>query len=318
MTASNISTTDPFGYERALTSPCPETTQVQSSAVSWGAIIAGAAAAASLSLILLMLGIGLGLSSVSPWAYNSISASAFGISTILWLAFTQIITSGMGGYLAGRLRTKWIAVHTDEVFFRDTAHGFLAWAVASLATAALLTSVIGAIVSGGIQVGADVAVKDPGSMRSDRMKPENESLRYFVDSLFRTNTNVVATTETFLEGALSVSTTHPTTAEPTSEVSRIFKNAILTGSLPQDDMRYVGQMVAQRTRLTQQDAEQRVNNTYAQLQTKQLAEETTAKNVADAARKTSVYASLWIFISLLIGAFIASLAAIYGGRMRDL
>lgn len=62
----------------------------------------------------------------------------------------------MGGYLAGRLRTSWTDVHTDEVYFRDTAHGFLAWAVSSLATAALLTSVIGSIVGGGVQAGASV------------------------------------------------------------------------------------------------------------------------------------------------------------------
>src|SRR5664280_2000046 len=147
MTLPNTSVTDEYA----------EPIQTQASAVSWGAIVAGAAAAAALALILLMLGTGLGLSSVSPWAYSGVSATTFGVSTILWLTFTQLVASGMGGYLAGRLRTKWVAVHTDEVYFRDTAHGFLAWAVASLATAALLTSVIGSIVGAGIQAGAVVA-----------------------------------------------------------------------------------------------------------------------------------------------------------------
>ena len=108
------------------------------SAVSWAAIEAGAAAAASLSLILLILGVGLGLSSVSPWARDGISAGAFGVSTILWLTLTQLFAAAMGGYLAGRLRTRWTEVHTDEIYFRNTAHGFVAWAVATLATAALL------------------------------------------------------------------------------------------------------------------------------------------------------------------------------------
>src|SRR5690606_19669147 len=124
------------------------------SAVSWGAIFAGATAAAALSLILLMLGTGLGMSSVSPWAQDGISATTFGVSTIIWITFMSITASGLGGYLAGRLRTKWVGVHTDEVYFRDTAHGLLAWAVATFATAALLTSVMGAIVGGGIKVGA--------------------------------------------------------------------------------------------------------------------------------------------------------------------
>ena len=124
------------------------------SAASWAAIFAGATAAAALALILLLLGTGLGLTTVSPWANNStnngISATSFGLTAILWLSFTLVVSYGMGGYLAGRLRTRWLSVHSDEVYFRDTAHGFLTWAVASLASAALLTSVIGSIVGTGL------------------------------------------------------------------------------------------------------------------------------------------------------------------------
>ena len=121
------------------------------SAVSWGAVFAGAAAAAALSLILLLLGTGLGLSSVSPWNAEGIDASTFGVSSILWITFMQLAASALGGYLAGRLRTKWSGVNGDEVYFRDTAHGMLAWAVATLGTAALLSSVVGAILGGGVQ-----------------------------------------------------------------------------------------------------------------------------------------------------------------------
>ena len=44
----------------------------------------------------------------------------------------QVISCALGGYLAGRLRTKWLNVHDHEVFFRDTAHGLLVWAVSAL------------------------------------------------------------------------------------------------------------------------------------------------------------------------------------------
>ena len=154
-----ITTTAPFEPQKCgngLANSDPEMSCSTASAVSWGAIVAGAAAGASLSLILLILGLGLGLSSVSPWSREGISASSFGVSTIVWLMFTQLLASAMGGYLAGRLRTKWMDTQTDEIYFRDTAHGFLAWAVASLATAALLTSVIGSILSSGLQAEASV------------------------------------------------------------------------------------------------------------------------------------------------------------------
>lgn len=302
-------TVDELGPARGSASVYPEVTPAHASAVSWGAIVAGAVAAAALSLILLMLGVGLGLSSVSPWGHYGASAATFGVSTILWVTLTQLLACAMGGYLAGRLRTKWIAVHTDEVYFRDTAHGFLAWAVASLATAALLTSVIGSIVGAGIQAGATVAggvasnVAGATAGGSEMAKSDNETgpMGYFVDSLFRkdSNTAVVAT------------------AVPRSEVSRIFMNTVFTGPLPADDIRYVGQLVAQRTGLSQQEAEKRVTDTYARVQAKLTDAKTAAKDAADKARKASAYAALWLFISLLIGAFIASLAATYGGRQRD-
>ena len=127
------------------------------SGVSWAAIFAGAIAAAALSLILILLGFGLGFSAVSPWSNEGISAEGLGISTIIWLALTQLIAAGMGGYLAGRLRVKWTTLHGDEVFFRDTAHGFLAWAVATLLTATVLVGSVSGIVGAGVQAGAQVA-----------------------------------------------------------------------------------------------------------------------------------------------------------------
>ena len=299
---------------------------IPGSAVSWGAILAGAAAAASLSLILLILGTGLGLSAMSPWAQAGATAATLGVSTIVWITLTQLLASGMGGYLAGRLRTKWVAVHTDEVFFRDTAHGFLAWAVASLATAALLTSVIGGIVGGGVQAGASVASgaataavtagvagatgAGPESMRSDA---GSGPMNYFVDSLFRKDAAAGATPPTAAGGAGD-----PGQSTPTSEVARILLNSVRSGALPAEDLRYVGQVVAQRTGLSQADAEQRVNATYTRLQTKLRDAETSAREAADKARKASAYAALWLFASLLIGAFVASLAATFGGRQRDL
>ena len=295
------------------------------SAVSWGAIAAGAAAAAALSLILLILGVGLGLSSVSPWVREGVSATSFGVSTIVWLTLTQLLSSAMGGYLAGRLRTKWIATHTNEVYFRDTAHGFLAWAVASLATAALLISVIGSIVNGGIQAGASVvggvastATVAAGSYAAsgNMASEENGPMAYFVDSLFRRNGSAAS-----VGGSIGIAKPGETSGRSmsieASEVRRIFMNVSRSEPLPPEDIQYVGQLVVQRTGVSQQEAEKRVTDVYTRAQAMLLNAETAAKDAADKARKASAYAALWIFVSLLIGAFIASLAATFGGRQRD-
>jgi hypothetical protein len=114
--------------------------EASSSGISWAAVIGGVVVPAAISLILLALGTGVGLSSVSPWSNAGASASAVRKTAIVWLIVSQIIASAMGGYLAGRLRTKWVNSHTDEVYFRDTAHGFLVWAVGLVIAAAFLTS----------------------------------------------------------------------------------------------------------------------------------------------------------------------------------
>src|ERR1700753_3323296 len=88
------------------------------SGVSWGAVLAGAFVASAFSLALLALGAGLGLVSVSPFSASNISAATFGALAAAWLMAVQLFASGIGGYIAGRLRTQWVDAHTDEVFFR--------------------------------------------------------------------------------------------------------------------------------------------------------------------------------------------------------
>ena len=282
------------------------------SAVSWGAILAGAAGAAALSLILLILGTGLGLSSVSPFSGQGVGAATFGVSTIAWVTFTQLAASGMGGYLAGRLRTRWIATHTDEVYFRDTAHGFLAWAIATLATAAMLTSAIGGIVgtsastAGAVAGGAGTAA----AAAATPAKPDGAGNGYFVDSLFRKDTAAPAA------GAAAPAAAD--TGQSTAEAGRILASGLADGTLPADDVRYLGQLVAQRTGLSQADAEKRVNDDFARMKAKADQVKTQAQEAADKARKASAYGALWLFISLLAGAFLASFAATFGGRRRDL
>jgi len=127
--------------------------------------------------------------------------------------------------------------------------------------------VIGSIVSGGIQVGAtmagNVATATAVSSEIAKSNGDNGPMGYFVDSLFRRDLNSTVS-------APDVAGTDPMPAWPPKpippgsapEVTRIFMNSIRTGPLPAEDIRYVGQVVALRTGLTQQDAEKRVIDTY--------------------------------------------------------
>jgi hypothetical protein len=264
--------------------------EAYSSGVSWAAVIAGAFVAAALSLILLALGTGLGLSSVSPWSNVGASALTIGMAAIVWLIIVQIIASAMGGYLAGRLRTKWASIHTDEVYFRDTAHGFLVWAVGLVITATFLASAATSMVGGAGQVRA-TSFSTAGGVETDLAAGQSFGPNeYFLDALFRSD--------------------HPSPdrndAPVRAEAARILAHALWERNLSAADETYLAELVAAKTGLTRTDGEKRVSEVFLEMQ-----------GAADTARKAVAHLSLWIFVALLSGAFCASYAATIGGRQRD-
>lgn len=260
--------------------------------VSWGAVLAGAAAAAALSFILLILGVGLGLSSVSPYQYN---AAPLGDATIAWLAFMQLAAAGVGGYMAGRLRVKWASVHGDEVHFRDTAHGLLAWAVATLVTVAVLGGGTRAVLSGAIDSGAALA----GAAAPALARGAAGTNTYFADMLLRSPNGEAAT------------------EAQRNEINRLLVTDLPGGKLSAEDRGYLAQLVAKRTGLAQADAELRVDQVYAQAVQAANAAKAKATAAAEEARKAAAHSALWMFVALLLGAFVASLLATLGGTHRD-
>ncbi len=295
------------------------------SGVSWGAIFAGAAGAGALSFVLVLLGTGLGMASVSPWSSEGIAADTFGWATIAWITFVALAASGVGGYLAGRLRTKWAGLHTAEVYFRDTAHGFLAWSVATLLAAVMVSSAVGSAVSAGAKaatsvaggaataamtVGASgVAGAMSGASSDSAADAGSGPMSYFVDSLFRSPASAASTMAPVTAG---------NGAAPAQEVYRIFANSLRTGELAQDDAQYVGQLIARQTGISQQEAQERVTNAFTKMQAGVEEAKEAAKVAAEKARKATAYGSLWLVFSLLAGAFVASVCATRGGRRRDL
>lgn len=264
-----------------------------SAGVSWPAVFAGAAAAAALSFILLLLGVGLGLSSISPYAYNP---APLGAGAVAWIAFTQLAAAGLGGYLAGRLRLKWSHVHGDEVHFRDTAHGLLAWAVATLVTVALLAGGVKAALGGALDAGVAAA---PAMAAVAADAPSDGRTAYFADVLLRSASNDAA-------------------GEPQrGEMNRILASSLAAGRLTPADRAYLAQIVATRAALDQAQAERRVDDTYARAAKATAEAKAQVLRVADEARKAAAHSALWMFVALLFGAFVASLAATLGGRQRD-
>ncbi|CCV05694.1 conserved membrane hypothetical protein [Mesorhizobium metallidurans STM 2683] len=274
------------------------------SAVKWGPIIAGALAASTLTVILLLVGSGLGLTVISPWTGASASATTFAVSAAIWLIVVQWLSAGIGGYLAGRLRTKWVNVHTDEVYFRDTAHGFLAWALATLLVAGVLGSALSSALGSSVQAASSVAsgaaLGASSAAASNGATSTDNFFGYFVDTLFRpTDSGTVAA--------------NGQNDAATGQATRILIASAANGEVSADDKTYLVRMVASRTGLSEADAKTRVDTVLANVD----AAKNKAKSAADTARKASASFALLGALALIIGAFIASAAAALGGSQRD-
>ena len=298
------------------------------SAVSWGAIVAGAVVAAAVSLILLALASGLGLASVSPWPNSGASLTTFSVMTAIGLIVVQWFASGIGGYVTGRLRTKWTGTHTHEVFFRDTAHGFIMWALSTVLVATLLASATASLVSAGAHgaamvasgaaaggagaAGSAMANASTGSggaaangagansgAPAGTLSPVGSVSAYNLDTLFRSaQPNANAGTSN---------------ADARAEATHILARSLTSGDVSAADRTYLAQLVAARTGIPEADAQKRVDDTIAQVQ----ADETKARQAADTARKASAAASIFTALAMVIGAFIACAAAALGGQLRD-
>ena len=263
------------------------------SAASWAAIIAGAFVAGGASLILLALGSGLGFASVSPWSGQGVSATTFTVATAIWLIVTQWISAALGGYIAGRLRTRWIGTHTHEVFFRDTAHGLVTWAVATVAVAALVSNSLFSLIGGTAHVASGAASASAHGM----MESATTMTAYGTDKLFRS----------------SRSTDGGATGDPRPEAAHIMANALATGGVPDADRSYLAARISMNSGISVPDAQKRIDDWISAA----MAAETKAKEAADMARKAASRASIYTALALLVGAFIACVSAALGGRLRD-
>jgi hypothetical protein len=261
--------------------------------ISWAAVFGGAVVATAVTFMLLALGSGLGLAFASPVSDGNPSAVTFTVMAAIWLIVVQWISSFFGGYLAGRLRGGLSGFHTDEITFRDTASGFVAWAAASVFVIGLISSGASSFLGGAAHSVTAVAASATGGGVSSS---SSDTSGYLVDSLLRP----------------SQPSPQEDNASSKAEAARILATGV-TGTVSQPDRDYLKQLVAARTGLSSDDAGKRVDDIISR--ESQAVEK--AKQVANAARKAASSFAIYTFFSMLVGAFIACVAGAIGGRQRD-
>jgi hypothetical protein len=266
------------------------------SAVSWPAIIAGGFAAAAFTLLLLALGAGIGFSVISPWSGASdITTTKAALVGGIYMAVTAVMASALGGYIAGRLRVRWTQAPLDEVYFRDTAHGVLAWAFATVMGAGLLASAATIVGSG--------AAANPGPANANSA---NDITAPYLDRLFRPD--YATLTGGTGQAAAGVFAGGRDLAADRDAARRILLSLRDHGrsELAGEDRQYLTQMVAARTGLPPAEAQRRV-----------AAVETDVRAALDQARRIAMQLSFWLVAAMFLGAFAAGLAATEGGAARD-
>jgi hypothetical protein len=267
------------------------------SAVSWPAIAAGTVVASAASVVLVALAAGVGFGSISPWPHAGASATSFTALTAIAFIVVQWLSAGIGGYVTGRLRTKWTALHTHEVFFRDTAHGLITWA-----TATLLVSGVAALIAASSVGTAAHVVAGAGAASANHASSGPNVDPYEVDTLFRP-ANAAA------QGAVESGAS----AEMRAQSTRILVAGLAKGDVPAADRAYLTQAVQAQAGISLSDATSRVDAAVSKVKV----DHEQALQAADSARKAAEAASIFSALAMLLGAFIACIAAALGGHRRD-
>jgi hypothetical protein len=263
----------------------PRTTAMAGTAryLQWGPIFAGAIAAAALALVLhaFAAAIGLAVSSTAPtWRDASIG---LWLLSGLYLILAALASYGLGGYVAGRIRSRWEdGLGPDELEIRDGGHGLLVWALATLLTAAVALAAAQSLTR--------LAAPSGGQAGPATSVGGENIIAYDLDRLFRAADRRPDTDLTYSR----------------AEAARILLTAPGHSGLSDEDRAYLIRLVASRTGLAAPDAERRVNDVVARVR----------DNVARARRSTVMIAFL-AGAAALLGAAAAWFAACLGGRHRD-
>jgi hypothetical protein len=271
--------------------------KISLSFVEWSAVIAGAVLAAALSFVLLTFGTAIGLSATSPWPGSGLSAKVIASLAAFWAMAQQIGSVMVGGYVAGRMRSRW---HESghEAEFRDGLHGALVWAVGVLISALLVFATAGVAA----RTGAELAGSAAGTAASN-----TNAMDAVLDTMLRPTSTAQAATPS---APASVATGAPARGaggdEIRAEMSRILASSVTSGSISPESRTRLAQLVSQRTGISQQEAERRVDNAV-----------NAARAAADKIRRAAVLTGFITATGLILSLGAGWWAAMRGGHHRD-
>jgi len=265
--------------------------------IDWPAIIAGTVLATAISFVLMTFGSAIGLTLTSAYEGRGMTLFWFAIAAALWMLWVQISSFMAGGYLTGRMRRRNYDATEYESDIRDGSHGLIMWAVCVLLGALIAFSGVSAVVATATGAASTVAAGAAAGAagNADEMLGEGDSL--LVDRLLR-STNATA---------------QPTTADNRGEVGRIIAGALEDDELADADRQYLASIVAARSGLTQEEAQARVDETWAQAQQARAV----AEEAAETARRVGLIAAFLTAASLFASAIGAYFGATLGGNHRD-
>jgi hypothetical protein len=252
--------------------------------VHWSAVIAGAITAAALAFVLLAFGTGLGLavSSVSP-TWRDASFALWFLSGI-YLIFVALLSFGLGGYVAGRMRSRLTSVAAaDEANFRDGMHGLLAWALAIVIAAVLAL--------GAVQASAPAAVPGSGAAGPSTSVAGENTIAYELDQLFRSDRPLPADDVNYAR----------------AEAARILLTSSSHSGVSQEDREYLTMLVSTRAHISPEEADARVSKVIPR-----------AHDALKRARSAGVMIAFLTAVAMLLGAVVSWYAAEEGGREREL
>jgi hypothetical protein len=257
------------------------TEEERTSYMQWGPAVAGALAAAALAFVLhtCAAAIGLAVSSSAPtWRDSSLMLQ---LLSGLYLVFAAILAFGVGGYLAGRMRSP-IAGGDDEIEFRDGSNGILVWSIAIVLTVLMTWAAAQSV----------PRVASPSALSSGAAQSvAGENLiAYDLDQLFRADGRPQNVDLAYVR----------------SEASRILLTTAGHAGITPDDRAYLIRLTAANTGLQPPEAERRVDVAIVQ-----------ARDNIRKARRAGVILAFMAGAAALPGAAVAWFAACTGGQHRD-